>query len=88
MLYDFYKYQNALRANSIHATYLVYGTKGSDNCLTNGDVEMSSSMPEDETSEDVATITLSLVGEQNLMGKVCPPPVALHPLTAISSCPE
>lgn len=69
MLYDFYKYQNALRADSVHATYLVYGAKFTKSRQENGDVEMSSSMPEPEPlSEAISTTTLTLVGEQSLKG--------------------
>ncbi|KPM40093.1 hypothetical protein AK830_g6488 [Neonectria ditissima] len=67
MLYDFHKYQNALRADSVHATYLVYGTKNSDNVAADGDIEMSSSMPDHEAlSEEVVTTTLSLAREGEL----------------------
>ncbi|KAK7417053.1 CDC27 protein [Neonectria punicea] len=67
MLYDFHKYQNALRADSVHATYLVYGTKSSDNASADGDVEMSSSMPDHEPlSEEVTTTTMSLAREEEL----------------------
>ncbi|PNY23496.1 Uncharacterized protein TCAP_06562 [Tolypocladium capitatum] len=67
MLYDFHKYQNALRADSIHATYLVYGAKSAKSKQQNGDVRMSSSMPEPgPLSEAISTKTLTLVGEQNL----------------------
>lgn len=68
MLYDFYKYQNALRADSVHATYLVCGSKASDT-QPDGDVEMSSSMPEHESFSDaVPTITLTVVKEESLEG--------------------
>ncbi|KAK7431389.1 CDC27 protein [Neonectria magnoliae] len=67
MLYDFHKYQNSLRADSVYATYLVYGTKSSDNASADGDVEMSSSMPDHEPlSEAVTTTTLSLAREEEL----------------------
>ncbi|POR32349.1 Uncharacterized protein TPAR_07451 [Tolypocladium paradoxum] len=67
MLYDFHKYQNALRADSVRATYLVYGAKSAKSRQENGDVEMSSSMPEPEPlSEAISTKTLTLVAEQNL----------------------
>lgn len=67
MLYDFHKYQNALRSDSVHATYLVYGTKTSDNAQADGDVEMTSSMPDnDALSEDVAATTLTLAREEEL----------------------
>ncbi|KAF7542767.1 hypothetical protein G7Z17_g11295 [Cylindrodendrum hubeiense] len=67
MLYDFHKYQNALRSDSVHATYLVYGTKSSDNAQSNGDVEMTSSIPDhDALSEDAPTTTLTLAREEEL----------------------
>ncbi|KAM4055693.1 DNA polymerase subunit cdc27 domain-containing protein [Hirsutella rhossiliensis] len=67
MLYDFHQYQNSLRAESIHATYLLYGIKSARSGHENGDVGMSSSMPEPEPrSESVSTQTLTLVREENL----------------------
>lgn len=69
MLYDFQKWQNAMRAGSVHATYLVYGTKNSEAVEDDGDVEMTSSAPEREPlSDEVTTYTLSLVAEENLKG--------------------
>ncbi|KAF5026308.1 hypothetical protein F66182_1600 [Fusarium sp. NRRL 66182] len=67
MLYDFHNYQNALTANSVHATYLVYGTKSPNNDQSDGDVEMSSSMPDEALSEEVpiSTLTLAREGELN-----------------------
>ncbi|KAK5657696.1 hypothetical protein OQA88_2768 [Cercophora sp. LCS_1] len=69
MLFEFHKSQNARRPGAVHATYVVYGVKkptghqnGSD-----GDVVMTSSMPEAESfSDDVPTYTLSLIKEQDL----------------------
>lgn len=70
MLYDFHVYQNAQKAESVHATYLVYGTQAIDKTQQNGDVEMSSSMPEhEEVSEEVPTTTLTLVREEDLKGE-------------------
>ncbi|RSL84725.1 hypothetical protein CEP51_003734 [Fusarium floridanum] len=67
MLYDFHKYQNASRANSVHATYLIYGTRSSDNQEPDGDVEMASSAPENEAfSERVPVTTLTLAREEEL----------------------
>ncbi|KAF4995447.1 hypothetical protein FGRMN_5128 [Fusarium graminum] len=66
MLYDFHNYQNAQKANSIHATYLVYGTKTPDSQQSDGDVEMSSSMPEESLSDEVPTSTLTLAREGEL----------------------
>lgn len=84
MLYDFHKYQNALRSDSVHATYLVYGTKTSDNAQADGDVEMTSSMPDnDALSEDVATTTLTLAREEELKGNRTLAPVVMTPSLAL-----
>ncbi|VUC20159.1 unnamed protein product [Clonostachys rosea] len=67
MLYDYHTYQNGIKAESIHATYVVYGTKTQSSTAGDGDVEMSSSMPEHEPlSETVPTTTLTLVRQENL----------------------
>ncbi|CAG9946749.1 unnamed protein product [Clonostachys rosea f. rosea IK726] len=67
MLYDYHTYQNGIKAESIHATYVVYGTKTQDSTAEDGDVEMGSSMPEHEPlSETVPTTTLALVRQENL----------------------
>lgn len=65
MLYDFHNYQNAQKANSVHATYLVYGTKSPDDEQSDGDVEMMSSLPE---LEETPISTLTLVREEELKG--------------------
>lgn len=71
MLYDYHSYQNAQKPDSIHATYLVYGIKRNEKASEDGDVEMSSPVPEhDPTSEEVPSTTLSLVREENLKGRV------------------
>jgi DNA polymerase delta subunit 3 len=71
MLYDFHKYQNASRANSVYATYLVYGIRSSDNQESDGDVEMASSAPENEAfSETVPVTTLTLAREEELSGSL------------------
>lgn len=75
MLYDFHKYQNAMKADSIHATYLVYGSKAPEASQSNGDVEMSSSIPDqDIASERVPTKSLLIVPEEKL------PSPSTHPL--------
>ncbi|KAL1652973.1 hypothetical protein SLS61_004594 [Didymella pomorum] len=83
MLFDFHQKQNAKKPNSIHATYLISGTKRSvdDTNGTNGrsgeDVSMRSSpfmssMPEPEDAEPeeetVKETTLLLVREEELGG--------------------
>ncbi|KAI0022499.1 hypothetical protein F4780DRAFT_176439 [Xylariomycetidae sp. FL0641] len=70
MLYEFHQWQNAKRPSTLHATYLVYGTKKTEGKQQDGDVEMTDS----QTSEDfhvpysdaVPTNTLSLVREEDL----------------------
>ena len=80
MLFEFHQAQNAKKPNSIHATYLISGTKQSDEgtANTNGrigeDVSMRSSpfmssMPEQEQEDEeqpVRKTTLSLVREEEL----------------------
>ncbi|KAF4462422.1 DNA polymerase delta subunit 3 [Fusarium albosuccineum] len=67
MLYDFHKYQNDLKANSVYATYLVYGTETPGNHQADEDVEMSSSMPDQDVSSEEAPIsTLTLAREEEL----------------------
>lgn len=71
MLYDFHKYQNASKANSVYATYLVYGIRSSDNQEPDGDVKMASSAPENEAlSETVPVTTLTLAREEELSGSL------------------
>ncbi|OAA62915.1 DNA polymerase subunit Cdc27 [Cordyceps fumosorosea ARSEF 2679] len=66
MLYDFYTYQNKLRADSVHATYLVHGVK--DAALQpDVDVDMGSSQPEPLT-DNVPTMTMTLVADDKLKG--------------------
>lgn len=80
MLYDFHKYQNGQTPDSVHATYLVYGSKAAP-LQADGDVEMASSMPEqDGDSDAVSTTTVTLVAEDKLQGKL-PEYVSKRPLT-------
>jgi DNA polymerase delta subunit 3 len=69
MLYDFHNYQNAQKSNSVHATYLVYGTKAPESQQSDGDVEMSSSMPEEPLSDETPISTITLAREEELEGK-------------------
>lgn len=76
MLYEFHRSQNAKRPGAVHATYLVYGTKGAADGPSaagdgaDGDIEMTSSIPEVESLPDpVPTFTLSLVPEDQLKGQ-------------------
>lgn len=73
MLYDFHQYQNEERANSVHATYLVYGSMGAKHDEIDGDVDMSSSIPELESASEIVPVTtLTLVREENLHGTAAP----------------
>lgn len=81
MLYDFHKWQNGKRPGSVHATYLIYGTKKDEHASTqpqptqDDDVDMMSSIPEPEEDDDMVPVrTLSLVPEDRLKG-----PSALWP---------
>ncbi|KAI0173275.1 DNA polymerase subunit Cdc27 [Hypoxylon sp. FL1284] len=68
MLYDFHKWQNDKRPGTLHATYLVYGTKGraEKSAEQDGDVEMADSRPGASFSDEVPTYTLSLIREAQL----------------------
>ncbi|ETS75843.1 hypothetical protein PFICI_12787 [Pestalotiopsis fici W106-1] len=63
MLYEFHKWQNDKRPDTLHATYLVYGTRKKQ-VEANGDVEMTDSQSENET--DVSSNTMTLVREEKL----------------------
>ncbi|KAI0910856.1 DNA polymerase subunit Cdc27 [Ustulina deusta] len=69
MLYDFHKWQNDKRPNTLHATYIVYGTK-SRPVQQDQDVEMTDSQTSEAVdapfSELVPTHTLSLVSQEQL----------------------
>ncbi|KAL7951116.1 DNA polymerase subunit Cdc27 [Trichoderma barbatum] len=66
-LYEFYQSQNASKANSIHATYLIYGSKTEDRQPESGDTDMDGSAPEPEPLSDYApTKTVTIVAEENL----------------------
>ncbi|KAI1801156.1 DNA polymerase subunit Cdc27 [Daldinia bambusicola] len=72
MLYEFHKLQNDKRPGSLHATYLLYGTKKARVKVeeSDGDVKMTDSQPSEEMhepfSDDVPTYTLSIVREEQL----------------------
>ncbi|KAI1352443.1 DNA polymerase subunit Cdc27 [Xylaria sp. FL0043] len=69
MLYDFHKWQNDKRPNTLHATYIIYGTK-SRQVHQDEDVDMTDSQMSDATdapfSDLVPTYTLSLVSQEQL----------------------
>jgi len=84
-LYDFHRNQNARRAGSLHATYLLIGTRKPDaNSASNGISSqnggdsfmadssfMSSSMPEheEEEVEETAITWVALAREEDLEGR-------------------
>jgi DNA polymerase delta subunit 3 len=77
MLYDFHKWQNSKRPGSVHATYLVYGTRKDELSSSlprrsqDEDVDMMSSAPEPEQEDDVVPVqTLLLVSEDDLKGSL------------------
>lgn len=87
MLYDFLQYQNGVKENSIHATYLLYGQKKTQETQTDGDVDMGSSQPEhDDATEDVVTDTLTLVAEESLKGQQRVPRKTLNVPAELTIC--
>lgn len=73
MLYEFHAWQNGKRSGSVHATYMLYGTrktaKTNGHSQQDGDVEMTSSPPQiDSAVDDGPVKTLSLVAEESLKG--------------------
>ena len=65
-LYEFYRAQNASKAGSVHATYLIYGSKTEDR---QPDTDMDGSAPEHEPLSDyVPTKTVTIVAEEKLKG--------------------
>ncbi|TFA97480.1 DNA polymerase delta subunit 3 [Trichoderma ghanense] len=66
-LYEFYQSQNASRPGSVHAAYLIYGSKTEDGHPDSGDTDMDSSAPEHEPlSDHVPTKTVTIVAEEKL----------------------
>lgn len=75
MLYEFHAWQNGKRSGSVHATYMLYGTRKAaqtnGHSQKEGDVEMASSPPEPEVvSDDGPVVTLSVVAEESLKGTI------------------
>lgn len=82
MLYDFYRVQNGKKQGSIHATYLLSGSRKKET-LTNGgaskdgdDEHIQSSpfmssmpQPEDAHEEEIPVMTISLAKEEDLEGE-------------------
>ena len=83
MLYDFHHQQNAKKPGTLHATYLLSGTKREEESAhTDRDVKMgdgddhiqsspfmASSMPQiQESSGETAVLSITLVREEDLEG--------------------
>ncbi|KAH8774283.1 DNA polymerase subunit Cdc27 [Hyaloscypha sp. PMI_1271] len=80
MLYDFYQKQNAKKPGTIHATYLLSGTKRPEDLIPlNGDAKkdgeddymqsspfMNSSMPQQEGTGESSVLSITLVREEDL----------------------
>ncbi|KAI1332399.1 hypothetical protein F5Y16DRAFT_177098 [Xylariaceae sp. FL0255] len=71
MLYDFHKWQNDKKPGTLHATYIVYGTKNKPlREQQDEDVEMTDSQPSDPDhapfSDTVPATALSLITEDQL----------------------
>ena len=89
MLFEFYKQQNITKAGSVHATFLVSGTKeilqvpasnqdhekGSEDVHMQSSPFMSSSMPQEEREEPQSVNVVTLVREEELEGRV---PLFVH----------
>ncbi|GAW23441.1 hypothetical protein ANO14919_130000 [Xylariales sp. No.14919] len=69
MLYDFHKWQSEKSPDTLHATYMIYGTKSSP-VQEDEDIEMTDSQASEVIdapySDLVPTYTLSLVGQEKL----------------------
>lgn len=77
MLFEFHKWQNAMKPGTVHATYLVYGTKLPElpppKIQDDGDVDMTSGARDQGAELEMAeTTTLALVGEENLKSEQSP----------------
>jgi DNA polymerase delta subunit 3 len=85
MLYEFHQNQNAKKPGTVHATYLLAGTKskeinGTDGAQKDGEDEymqsspfVSSSMPQPtEETEEISVLSVSLVKEEDLESEYNP----------------
>jgi len=84
MLYEYQRFQNDAKPQSVYATYLIYGTKREEELPVNdnvdGDVEMNGSGTDDDLeplSDAVHTSTLTLAAEENLNG--------MHPISGLTA---
>lgn len=78
-LFEFHKSQNAKKPGSVHATYLLYGTKPAEKLShrqhaddAESDVDMDDHYSEDETySDPFPTVSMTVVTEGALEGARC-----------------
>jgi DNA polymerase delta subunit 3 len=78
MLFEFHRQQNVRKPGSVHATYLVAGTKRKQasksingNTAKDGEDEYMQSSPVtnlEEVPEDIPVLSITLVREENLEG--------------------
>jgi DNA polymerase delta subunit 3 len=88
MLYDFHRQQNAKKPGTIHATYLLSGTKRKEELTTtNGALKkdgeddymqsspfIGSSMPQlEEGTGESSVLNITLVREEDLESRIAPP---------------
>lgn len=70
MLYEFHRKQNSNRPNSVHATYLITGTKQQQHAVNSPedgeDTVSSFQRPEEDEHDPVPTRTIMIVKEANL----------------------
>lgn len=102
MLYEFHRIQNGKKPGSVHATYLLSGTKREEARATNGEAKdddedvhmqsspfMSSSMPQpEETAPAVPILSITLVREEDLEGEAISQPMDGRMLTSQSDVRE
>ena len=84
MLYEFHRQQNAKKPDTIHATYLISGTKQKEEPVATNDAAkkdgeddymqsspfMASSMPVAESTGESGVLSLTLVKEEDLEGQI------------------
>lgn len=75
MLHEYHGLQNKKQPRSVHATYMLYGTRktiqANGHTKSDEDVDMSSSPPEPSPLlEETPIMTLSLVPEESLKGNL------------------
>ena len=84
MLYEFHRQQNGKKPGTVHATYLISGTKrkeeplasnggvqkdGEDDCMQSSPFVNSSMPQQDEGTGESGVLSITLVREENLEGR-------------------